>query len=41
MHQPHGVYAMEHDHEAGTKRPWPESGVEVEEIVGDDGSLLP
>ncbi len=32
---------MDQDHEAGAKRPGPESGVEIEKVVGDDGSLLP
>jgi len=41
MHQSYRVDAMDEDHEAGAERPWPESGVEAEEVVGDDGSLLP
>ena len=41
MHQSYRVDAMDQDYEASTERPWPESGVEVEEIIGDNGSLLP
>ena len=41
MHQPQRVNAMDRDHEARAQRPWPESGVEVEEVVGDDGPLFP
>lgn len=37
----HGMDAMDHEHEARAERPWPVSGMEVEQIIPDDGLLLP
>ncbi len=41
MHHPQGVQAMDAQYGPGSKSPWPVSGVQIEQVGCDGGSLLP
>ncbi len=41
MYHPQGVQAMENQYGPGSKSPWPVSGVQIEQVGCDGGSLLP